>query len=100
MSQVSKTDPTQVLVKWDGVIKRPECVDKVSCDWCRAEQSSLLIGPVPRLRVAGDLGLQAGQEDNCHGEEREERGDLHQGDGGALHQLQVFLDIYILFPPP
>ena len=64
-------------------------MDKVSCDWRRAEQSSPLIGPVPRLRVAGDLGLQAGQEDNRHREEREECGDLHQGDGGALHQLQV-----------
>ena len=76
-------------------------MDKVSCDWCRAEQSSPLIGPpVPRLRVAGDRGLQAGQEDNRHGEEREERGHLHQGDGGALHQLQVFLDTYIFISPP
>ena len=28
VSQPSKTDPTQVLVSWEKIIQRPECVDK------------------------------------------------------------------------
>ena len=28
VSQPSKTNPTQVLVAWDKIIQRPECVDK------------------------------------------------------------------------
>ena len=28
MSQVSRTDPQSVLVSWDKIIKRPECVDR------------------------------------------------------------------------
>ena len=28
VSQTSKTDPSQVLVSWDKIIKRPECVDR------------------------------------------------------------------------
>ena len=28
VSQVSRTDPQQVLVTWDKIIKRPECVDR------------------------------------------------------------------------
>ena len=28
VSQVSRTDPQQVLVSWDKIIKRPECVDR------------------------------------------------------------------------
>ena len=28
VSQVSRTDPGQVLVSWDKIIKRPECVDR------------------------------------------------------------------------
>ena len=27
VSQPSKTDPTQVLVSWEKIIQRPECVD-------------------------------------------------------------------------
>ena len=28
VSQVSRTDPQQVLVSWERIIKRPECVDR------------------------------------------------------------------------
>ena len=28
VSQPAKTDPTKVLVNWEKIIQRPECVDK------------------------------------------------------------------------
>lgn len=42
VTQASKTDPTQVLVSWDKIIKRPECVDTYIVHvWPEAGDSNL-----------------------------------------------------------
>jgi len=72
VTQPSKSDPTQVLVSWDKIIQRPECVDKyVVKVWPQGSDINL----AEKISVTEKSGKNVVTKKT--------------GQSGTMHQLQV-----------